>query len=97
MCVCVFVRERDPSFVSETYSECYPGYTEYNTELVSDDEEDLTQMDMGRQRGKGPARADFKDEEEWENYNNKREAMPRAAFQYGIKMKDGRVREKTEK
>ena len=42
-------RERDPSFVSETYSECYPGYQEYNTEIASDDEEDLTQMDMGRQ------------------------------------------------
>jgi IK cytokine len=41
-------REKDPSFISESYSECYPGYQEYNHEVVdSDDEADLTKMDMG--------------------------------------------------
>lgn len=41
-------REKDPNFISESYSECYPGYQEYNREVVdSDDEEDLTKMDMG--------------------------------------------------
>jgi IK cytokine len=41
-------REKDPNFISESYSECYPGYQEYNREIVeSDDDEDLTKMDMG--------------------------------------------------
>ncbi|KAG2298838.1 hypothetical protein Bca52824_035310 [Brassica carinata] len=36
------------SFVSESYSECYPGYQEYNHEVVGSDEEaDLSKMDMG--------------------------------------------------
>ncbi|CAN1290848.1 Suppressor of mec-8 and unc-52 protein homolog 2 [Linum perenne] len=43
-------REKDPNFVSESYSECYPGYQEYNREVVdSDDEDDLSKMDMGGQ------------------------------------------------
>jgi len=88
------VRERETSFVSETYSECYPGYQEYVPEVVSDDEEDLTHMDVGRARGKGPNRSDFHNEEEWESYNYKREAAPRAAFQFGIKMADGRKNRK---
>lgn len=42
------VREKDPNFISESYSECYPGYQEYNREVVdSDDEADLSKMDMG--------------------------------------------------
>lgn len=41
-------REKDPTFVSESYSECYPGYQEYNHEVVGSDEEaDLSKMDMG--------------------------------------------------
>lgn len=41
-------REKDPTFVSENYSECYPGYQEYNHEIVGSDEEaDLSKMDMG--------------------------------------------------
>lgn len=41
-------REKDPNFISESYSECYPGYQEYNREVVdSDEDEDLTKMDMG--------------------------------------------------
>ena len=41
-------REKDPNFISESYSECYPGYQEYNREVVdSDDEADLSKMDMG--------------------------------------------------
>ena len=40
-------REKDPNFISESYSECYPGYQEYNHEIVdSDDEDDLSKMDM---------------------------------------------------
>ncbi|KAI3838552.1 hypothetical protein MKW92_014486 [Papaver armeniacum] len=41
-------REKDPNFISDSYSECYPGYQEYNREVVgSDDEDDLSKMDMG--------------------------------------------------
>mmetsp|Transcript_11753 Transcript_11753/g.22348 ORF Transcript_11753/g.22348 Transcript_11753/m.22348 type:complete len:264 (+) Transcript_11753:2-793(+) len=84
------VRERDPSFVSDSYSECYPGYQEYSAQVVSDDDEDLTQMDAGRNRGSAPHRNDFANEDDWERYNEKRESMPRAAFQFGIKAADGR-------
>ncbi|XP_057767912.1 suppressor of mec-8 and unc-52 protein homolog 2 [Salvia miltiorrhiza] len=84
-------REKDPNFISESYSECYPGYQEYNREVVdSDDEGDLSKMDMGG-RAKGRLhRWDFETEEEWAKYNEQKEAMPKAAFQFGVKMQDGR-------
>ncbi|KAK4370146.1 hypothetical protein RND71_009621 [Anisodus tanguticus] len=84
-------REKDPNFISESYSECYPGYQEYNREIVdSDDEADLSKMDMGG-RAKGRLhRWDFETEEEWATYNEQKEAMPKAAFQFGVKMQDGR-------
>ncbi|KAF9621320.1 hypothetical protein IFM89_019406 [Coptis chinensis] len=48
---------------------------EYNREVVdSDDEDDLSKMDMGG-----------------------REAMPKAAFQFGVKMQDGRKARKQNK
>uniref|UniRef100_A0A2P2L601 Suppressor of mec-8 and unc-52 protein homolog 2 n=2 Tax=Rhizophora mucronata TaxID=61149 RepID=A0A2P2L601_RHIMU len=84
-------REKDPNFVSESYSECYPGYQEYNREIVdSEDEDDLSKMDMGG-RAKGRLhRWDFETEDEWAKYNEQKEAMPKAAFQFGVKMQDGR-------
>ncbi|KAK1313020.1 hypothetical protein QJS10_CPA06g02542 [Acorus calamus] len=84
-------REKDPNFISESYSECYPGYQEYNREVVdSEDEEDLSKMDMGG-RAKGRLhRWDFETEEQWATYNEQKEAMPKAAFQFGVKMQDGR-------
>ncbi|KAJ3684415.1 hypothetical protein LUZ61_013579 [Rhynchospora tenuis] len=91
-------REKDPNFISESYSECYPGYQEYNHEVVdSDDEADLTKMDMGG-RAKGRLhRWDFETEEEWATYNEQKEAMPKAAFQFGVKMQDGRKTRKQNK
>ncbi|KAF3790815.1 Suppressor of mec-8 and unc-52 protein-like protein 2 [Nymphaea thermarum] len=91
-------REKDPNFISESYSECYPGYQEYNHEIVdSDDEADLTKMDMGG-RAKGRLhRWDFETEEEWATYNEQKEAMPKAAFQFGVKMQDGRKTRKQNK
>ncbi|PIA33164.1 hypothetical protein AQUCO_04200136v1 [Aquilegia coerulea] len=91
-------REKDPSFISESYSECYPGYQEYNREVVdSDDEDDLSKMDMGG-RAKGRLhRWDFETEEEWATYNEQKEAMPKAAFQFGVKMQDGRKTRKQNK
>ncbi|KAK9673317.1 hypothetical protein RND81_12G160200 [Saponaria officinalis] len=84
-------REKDPNFISESYSECYPGYQSYNHEVVDSDEEgDLSKMDMGG-RAKGRLhRWDFETEEEWAKYNDQKEAMPKAAFQFGVKMQDGR-------
>ncbi|GAB2291588.1 Smu-2 suppressor of mec-8 and unc-52 protein [Dionaea muscipula] len=84
-------REKDPNFISESYSECYPGYQEYDREVVdSDDEDDLSKMDMGG-RAKGRLhRWDFETEEDWAQYNEQKEAMPKAAFQFGVKMQDGR-------
>ncbi|XP_047946636.1 suppressor of mec-8 and unc-52 protein homolog 2 isoform X1 [Salvia hispanica] len=84
-------REKDPNFISDSYSECYPGYQEYNREVVDSDEEgDLSKMDMGG-RAKGRLhRWDFETEEEWAKYNEEKEAMPKAAFQFGVKMQDGR-------
>uniref|UniRef100_A0A0D3HRC3 RED-like N-terminal domain-containing protein n=1 Tax=Oryza barthii TaxID=65489 RepID=A0A0D3HRC3_9ORYZ len=74
-------REKDPNFISDSYSECYPG---------SDEEDDLSKMDMGG-RAKGRLhRWDFETEEEWAKYNDQKEAMPKAAFQFGVKMQDGR-------
>ncbi|KAF9611747.1 hypothetical protein IFM89_034930 [Coptis chinensis] len=91
-------REKDPGFISESYSECYPGYQEYNREVVdSDDEDDLSKMDMGG-RAKGRLhRWDFETEEEWATYNEQKEAMPKAAFQFGVKMQDGRKARKQNK
>ncbi|KAK2981890.1 hypothetical protein RJ640_010407 [Escallonia rubra] len=91
-------REKDPNFISDSYSECYPGYQEYNREVVdSDDEDDLSKMDMGG-RAKGRLhRWDFETEEDWATYNEQKEAMPKAAFQFGVKMQDGRKTRKQNK
>lgn len=91
-------REKDPNFISASYSECYPGYQEYNREIVdSDEDEDLTKMDMGG-RAKGRLhRWDFETEEDWAKYNEQKEAMPKAAFQFGVKMQDGRKTRKQNK
>lgn len=42
----------------------------------------------------GLHRWDFETEEEWEKYNEQKEAMPKAAFQFGVKMQDGRKTKK---
>ncbi|XP_042890472.1 LOW QUALITY PROTEIN: protein Red-like [Penaeus japonicus] len=72
------------------YTECYPGMAEMQDAIDdSDDEVDYTKMDMGNK--KGPVgRWDFDTQEEYSDYMNQREAMPKAAFQYGVKMADGR-------
>ncbi|KAH7858428.1 hypothetical protein Vadar_023782 [Vaccinium darrowii] len=33
------LREKDPNFISDSYSECYPGYQEYNREVVDSDDD----------------------------------------------------------
>jgi len=68
----------------EDYYECYPSF-----DGDDDSDEDLTKMDQGR--GRSRLRPwDFATEEQWERYNHLKEATPKAAFQFGLKMKDGR-------
>lgn len=42
-------------------------------------------------------RWDFDTQEEYSAYMNQREALPKAAFQYGVKTMDGRKTRKTNK
>merc|ERR1719431_631659 len=72
------------------YAECYPGLAEMDDAIGdSDDEADFSKMDMGNK--KGPVgRWDFDTPEEYADYMGSKEAMPKAAFQYGMKMSDGR-------
>lgn len=83
----------------EGYAECYPGLQEMNDAIDdSDDEVDYTKMDLGNK--KGPiGRWDFDTQEEYSDYMSTKEALPKAAFQYGVKMQDGRKtrKNKTEK
>lgn len=74
----------------EAYAECYPGFEEMQDAVDdSDDEVDYTKMDLGNK--KGPiGRWDFDTQEEYSEYMNSKEALPKAAFQYGVKMADGR-------
>ena len=62
-------REKDPSFVSDAYAECYPGYHEYNNTIAdSDDEADFSHMDS---KTGGKSRTDFDTEEQWQVRLNK--------------------------
>ncbi|RDD36475.1 Protein Red [Trichoplax sp. H2] len=72
------------------YAECYPGAMEVDDAMADSDEEaDYSKMDMGNK--KGPVgRWDFENEEDYNKYMEKREALPKAAFQFGVKMADGR-------
>merc|ERR1719312_2338036 len=75
---------------NDGYAECYPGLAEMDDAVIdSDDEADYSKMDMGNK--KGPVgRWDFDTAEEYADYMGNKEAMPKAAFQYGMKMSDGR-------
>jgi len=74
----------------DSYAECYPGMAESADAIDdSDDEADYTKMDQGNK--KGPVgRWDFDTQEEYSHYMSSKEALPKAAFQYGVKMADGR-------
>jgi hypothetical protein len=71
------------------YNECYPDLTEmYDAIDDSDDEADFSKMDLGNK--KGPVgRWDFDTAEEYADYMSNKEALPKAAFQYGLKMAAG--------
>lgn len=78
----------------DSYAECYPGLEEMDDAIIdSDDEADYTKMDKGNK--KGPiGRWDFDTQEEYSEYMSTKEALPKAAFQYGLKMADGRKTKK---
>lgn len=77
-------------FDQDSYSECYPGTrAEDDVNIDSDEEADFSKMDLGSK--KGPVnRWDFETNEEYTNYMSTREALPKAAFQFGVKTNDGR-------
>ncbi|KAK3099336.1 hypothetical protein FSP39_002822, partial [Pinctada imbricata] len=74
----------------DSYAECYPGMEEAADAFGDSDEEaDYSKMDQGNK--KGPVgRWDFDTQEEYSDYMANKEALPKAAFQYGVKMADGR-------
>jgi len=75
----------------DSYAECYPcsQFHISNGNEESDEEADYSKMDQGNK--KGPVgRWDFDTAEEYSSYMSKKEATPKAAFQYGIKMTGGR-------
>lgn len=77
--------------VPDSYAECYPSHQFQisNAAEESDEEADYSKMDQGNK--KGPVgRWDFDTTEEYSSYMSKKEATPKAAFQYGIKMSGGR-------
>lgn len=78
-----------------SYAECYPGAFETTIEVydAQSDDDDPSKIDLGTgaaARKVALKRWDFKTEEEWAAYNAQREANPKAAFQFGVKMADGR-------
>ncbi|VDN07079.1 unnamed protein product [Thelazia callipaeda] len=78
---------------TEGYAECYPGGM-YEAAGESDDEADYSKMDMGNRRGP-VKRWDFEDHEDYEKYMESKEAMPKAAYQFGLKTNDGRKTRKS--
>lgn len=80
---------------TEGYAECYPGGPEmYEAAGESDDDADYSKMDMGNRRGP-IKRWDFEDHEDYEKYMESKEAMPKAAYQFGVKTNDGRKTRKS--
>jgi len=91
-------REMDPSFVSENYTECYPGTYEstFSTAVVEEgdsDEDDLSKMDMGTRARKRIKPWHFESDAAWNKFNDTMEATPKAAFQFGVKMSGGRKKD----
>ncbi|KOB69011.1 Red protein [Operophtera brumata] len=76
--------DKEEAAEPEGYAECYPGLREMDDAIDdSDDEVDYTKMDAGNK--KGPiGRWDFDTQEEYSAYMGSKEALPKAAFQYGI-------------
>ncbi|CAD5226588.1 unnamed protein product [Bursaphelenchus xylophilus] len=68
----------------DAYAELFPSSDVFFGAGDDSDEEDFSKMDMGNK--KGPVkRWDFETQEDYEKYQNGREALPKAVFQYGVK------------
>lgn len=79
---------------TESYAECYPGAVENDDAIMdSDDEVDFSKMDSGMKKGQ-VKRWDFDTPEEYNHYMSNKEALPKAAFQFGVKMAEGRAKGK---
>ncbi|XP_055340106.1 protein Red-like [Paramacrobiotus metropolitanus] len=79
----------------DSYAECYPGFHEALEAAVdSDEDDDLSKMDHGNNKS-AISRKAFDTDEDYSNYMAQREALPKAAFQYGVKMTDGRKKAKS--
>uniref|UniRef100_A0A915CN83 Protein Red n=1 Tax=Ditylenchus dipsaci TaxID=166011 RepID=A0A915CN83_9BILA len=79
----------------DAYAELYPGGIALLDAVggESDEEADFSKMDMGNR--KGPVkRWDFESDQQYADYQESREAMPKAAYQYGVKMNGGRKTKK---
>eukprot|EP00124_Ichthyophonus_hoferi_P004336 Ihof_evm2s465 gene=Ihof_evmTU2s465 len=76
----------------DSYAECYPSAYDYADAVYddSDGEPDYNKMDQGMGKKAGPSRFDYDDEEDWARDKSNQEAMPKAAFQFGVKMAEGR-------
>jgi len=75
----------------DAYSELYPmgiGMM-YAGGGESDEETDFSKMDAGNKKG-SVKRWDFETDKDYERYQDSREALPKAAFQYGVKTQGGR-------
>eukprot|EP01134_Creolimax_fragrantissima_P007701 CFRG7701T1 len=82
----------------DSYGEFYPDALSASTLAYDSDEDDqasalaFSQMDKGTAGNKGLiSRYDFDDEDAYEKAKGEQEALPKAAFQYGKKMNDGRT------
>ncbi|KAE9417637.1 hypothetical protein Angca_002397 [Angiostrongylus cantonensis] len=76
------------------YDECYPGGMAEMGGGWDSDEEDLTMMDMGAKKS-SIKRWEFDNDDDYEKFQGAREAMPKAAYQYGVKTGDGRKTRKS--
>lgn len=79
-------------------------FEEHHTAYQSDDDDNekagATQLiDQGTNKNKKAqlTRWDFDTEEEWQNYKNSVEITPKSAFQFGVKLSDGRKRNRERK
>ncbi|VDN53962.1 unnamed protein product [Dracunculus medinensis] len=77
-------KKKKSAIETEGYAECYPGGIEM-----------YEAADMRGNR-RGPIkRWDFDDHDEYEKYMESKEAMPKAAYQFGVKTNDGRKTRKS--
>ncbi|EFO88849.1 CRE-SMU-2 protein [Caenorhabditis remanei] len=88
-------RKRKEMEASSGYDECYPGgLVEMGGSWDSDEEADYSKMDAGPKKNQAVNRWDFDTEEEYATYMEGREALPKAAYQYGVKNGEGRKNKK---